>query len=369
VTSAPARRENASYRAANFSAGPAGLPTAVLERVQADLTDYRGLGLSVMEMSHRSPEFIEIAAQAESDLRSMLAVPDDYAVLFLQGGATHQFAMLPWNLSDPGDTIAYAQTGHWSVKAVAEARRLRDVVLVEDNSDSRHTDMTEPAKWSIPDDAAFLHLTPNETIAGIAFDDFPDTDIPLVADMSSVILSQRLDVSRYGVIYAGAQKNIGPAGLAVVIIRRDLLRELPDLPKSMCLKAHDAAESMLNTPPTFGWYIAGQVFRWVIEQGGVDEMAARSARKSSALYSMIDESDLYAAPVAERWRSRMNVPFTLTDTTLEARFLTQAEDARLLNLAGHRSVGGMRASLYNAVTEDSVSALIEFMADFERRFA
>jgi phosphoserine aminotransferase len=369
VTSAPARINDSGYRAANFSAGPAGLPTEVMERVQVELTDYQGLGLSVMEMSHRSPEFIGIAEQAEADLRELLSVPDDYAVLFVQGGATQQFAMLPWNLSDPGQRIAYASTGHWSVKAVSEARRLRDVVLVEDNSDSRHTDLTDPADWSVPDDAAFVHITPNETIAGIAYDELPSTDIPIVADMSSVILSQPLDVSRYGVIYAGAQKNIGPAGLAVVIVRRDLLRDLPDLPKYMSLKAHDAAGSMLNTPPTFGWYIAGQVFRWVLEQGGVTEMAARSARKSAALYAAIDGSDLYTAPVVERWRSRMNVPFTLADPALDERFLTESQEAGLLNLAGHRSVGGMRASIYNAVTEASVDRLIEFMTDFERRCA
>lgn len=354
-------------RVHNFSAGPAALPTAVLEQVQAELLDHRGVGASVMELSHRSAEFEAIARQAEADLRSLLSIPDGYAVLFLQGGATLQFSMLPWNLAGPSERAAYAVTGHWSVKAVEEADRVLVPVLVEDNREQRHTDMRDPAGWEVPGDAAFLHLTPNETIAGIAYRELPQTDVPIVADMSSEILSRPLDVSRYGVIYAGAQKNIGPAGLAIVIIRRDLLEPARDVPRQLDLSAHAAAGSMLNTPPTFAWYVAGLVFRWLLEEGGVAAMAERSARKAALLYDTIDASDFYAAPVAQRWRSPMNVPFTLADPALDGRFLEEAAAAELINLGGHRSVGGMRASLYNAVEERSVRALVDFMRDFERR--
>jgi len=364
---ADARRH--SQRAHNFSAGPAALPLEVLERVRADLTDYQGRGLSVMEMSHRSAEFIAIAEQAEADLRTLLSIPDDYAVLFLQGGASLMFSMLPMNLSTAEQSLAYALTGHWSVKAVEEAGRLRDVHLVEDNRAAKHADMRDPAGWEVPSDAAYLHLTPNETIAGIAYEDRPATALPIVADLSSVILSQPLDVSRYGVIYAGAQKNIGPAGLTVLIVRRDLMRAVDGLPKQLSLKAHADAGSMLNTPPTFAWYMAGQVFRWLLEQGGLAEMGRRNTAKAAALYAAIDASSLYSAPVAARWRSRTNVPFTLADPALDERFLAEAGAAGLVNLAGHRSVGGMRASIYNAVEQASVDALISFMHAFEARCA
>lgn len=355
-------------RAYNFCAGPAALPTVVLEQARAEMLDWQGRGLSVMEMSHRSPEFEGIATQAEQDLRELLSIPDDYAVLFMQGGATAQFSMVPLNLLGEHDRADYVNTGIWSAKAIKEAGRYTRVNLAASAEASRLTGIPDQAQWQRDSKAAYLHYTPNETIGGLEFDFIPDTGaVPLVADMSSTILSRPLDVSRFGLIYAGAQKNIGPSGLTVVIVRRDLLgRSRPETPTVMDYKAVADNGSMLNTPPTFAWYLSGLVFRWLKQQGGVTAMGEVNQRKAQKLYRFIDNSDFYANPVEPRFRSWMNVPFTLADDSLNNRFLDQAASRGLLNLKGHRSVGGMRASLYNAIPEAAVDALTDFMAEFEK---
>ncbi|MDH3526692.1 MAG: 3-phosphoserine/phosphohydroxythreonine transaminase [Gammaproteobacteria bacterium] len=352
----------------NFSAGPATLPGAVLSRAREELLDWHGSGMSVMEMSHRGKEFMSIAQQAEADLRELLAISSDYHVLFLQGGATSQFSMVPMNLLRGRQQADYINTGAWSKKAIAEARRYCSVNVAASSEDSNFTTIPAADSWQLDNTAAYVHYTPNETIGGLEFDWIPDTgEIPLVADMSSTILSRPLDVARFGLIYAGAQKNIGPAGLTVVIVSSDLVGEVLDYTPSMFnYQLHAGNGSMLNTPPTFGWYIAGLVFQWIREQGGLEAMAEVNQRKAGKLYEAIDRSDFYNSPVDPRYRSWMNVPFTLADASLDAGFLSQAGDAGLLNLKGHRSVGGMRASIYNAMPEAGVSALIDFMAEFER---
>ena len=354
----------------NFSAGPAALPEPVLERAQAELLELPGAGASVMELSHRSKTFVEIAEGAEAKLRSLLDVPDDYAVLFLQGGATGQFSAVPLNLTRSADDVAaYVNTGAWSKKAIAEAKRLCRTEVVA-TAESTGFDRVPPQQgWDRFAHARYLHVCPNETISGVAFPFVPAAgDVPLVGDFSSTILSEPLDVRAWGVIYAGAQKNIGPAGITVVIVRRDLLGVgRPDIPALLDWKAFADADSMYNTPPTLAWYLSGLVFEWIAEQGGVEEMARRNARKAETLYAAIDGSNFYASPIAVDARSKMNVAFTLADPELDGAFLAEAEAAGLLNLKGHRSVGGMRASLYNAVSQEAVDALVAFMADFERR--
>ncbi|MGJ7459404.1 3-phosphoserine/phosphohydroxythreonine transaminase [Halomonas sp. MA07-2] len=360
----------------NFCAGPAALPTAVLERARDELLDYHGRGLSVMEMSHRSAEYVAIAEKAEADLRELLAVPANYRVLFTQGGATQQFAAVPYNLLGPGGRANFLNTGIWSKKAIGEARHLfGDVHVAASSEPGGHLAVPRPEEIMLSDDAAYLHYTANETIGGLAFDYIPDarrpdgSEAPLVCDMSSSILAGPLDVSPFGVIYAGAQKNIGPAGLVVVIVRDDLLdRARQDMPSLFGYQALAEAGSMINTPATYSWYLAGLVFEWLKDEvGGLVAMAAINARKAQRLYGAIDASDFYANPIALPNRSRMNVPFVLNDARLDAPFLAEAEAAGLLNLQGHRSVGGMRASLYNAVPESAVEALVDFMADFEKR--
>ena len=354
----------------NFSAGPAALPEAVLARARDELLDYESRGLSVMEMSHRSKEFVGIAERAEADLRELLAVPEDYAVLFLQGGATAQFSAVPLNLTASSDDVAaYVNTGSWSKKAIAEGKRYCSVVVAATSEGSKFTHVPPQDEWDVPADARYVHICPNETIGGVEFPFVPDVgDIPLVADFSSTILSRPIDVTRYGVIYAGAQKNIGPAGIAVVIVRRDLLgRARPETPALLDWQAYADADSMYNTPPTFAWYLSGLVFQWLKDLGGLEAMAEINRRKAETLYAAIDGSNFYASPVAPECRSWMNVPFTLADAELDAKFLEDAEAAGLLNLKGHRSVGGMRASIYNAVGQESVDALVAFMADFEAR--
>ncbi len=355
-------------RVYNFSAGPAALPEAVLERARSEMLDYAGTGMSVMEMSHRSKAFIDIAARAEADLRRLLGVSDDYAVLFLQGGASAQFAAVPLNLSAAGDTVAYVNTGAWSTKAIAEARRYAEVSVVASSESSNFSYVPPQAEWKMPDGASYLHVTPNETIGGVAYDFVPELgDLPLVADYSSSILSGPLDVSRFGVIYAGAQKNIGPAGLTLVIVRKDLLGRARDItPAMLDWQVAAEADSMYNTPPTYGWYLAGLVFAWLEEMGGLTAMAEINRRKAQTLYGAIDASNFYSSPVAEANRSQMNVPFLLADPALDKAFLAAAEARGLTNLGGHRSVGGMRASLYNAVSQEAVDALVAFMGDFER---
>ncbi len=353
----------------NFSAGPAMLPREVMERAAAEMTDWHGRGISVMEMSHRSREFISIAEKAEADIRELMAIPDNYRVLFLQGGASSQFAMVPLNLLRGRGTADYINTGMWSKKAIAEARRFCEVNVAASGETGGFTGIPPRSEWSLNPDAAYVHYTPNETIGGVEFFDVPDVgDVPLVADMSSTILSRPVDVSRYGVIYAGAQKNIGPAGLTVVIVRDDLIGgEAPGTPTMFSYATHSKAGSMYNTPPTYSWYMAGLVFEWIKEKGGLKAMAEINRRKSEKLYKAIDESDFYHNPVDPACRSWMNVPFTLSDPGLDGKFLGQAEEAGLITLKGHRSVGGMRASIYNAMPEEGVDALIEFMKDFEKK--
>ena len=356
-------------RVFNFSAGPAALPEAVLERAREELLDWHGAGMSVMEMSHRGKEFMSIAQQAEADLRELMAIPDDYKVLFLQGGASLQFAMVPLNLMGQGGRADYYLTGAWSKKAIAEAKRFGEVKVVADTSDSKFTTLPAEGSVSFSPDAAYVHYTPNETIQGVEFPYVPDTgDIPLVADMSSTILSRPIDVSRFGIIYAGAQKNVGPAGLTLVIVREDLIGKAADsVPVMLNYATHAENGSMYNTPPTYAWYLAGLVFQWLKEQGGLERMAEINRRKAAMLYDAIDASDFYDNPVEKPFRSWMNVPFTLANPDLDAKFLEEAAAAGLKTLKGHRSIGGMRASIYNAMPEEGVKALVDFMAEFERR--
>lgn len=356
-------------RVFNFSAGPAAVPTAVIERAQSEMLDWQGSGMSVMEMSHRGKEFMSIAAQAEADIRELLAIPDNYKVLFLQGGASSQFAMVPINLLRGKTSVDYINTGAWSKKAIAEAKRFCDVNVAATTEAGKFTTTPTQDELTLSADAAYVHYTPNETIGGVEFPYVPETgDVPLVADMSSTILSRPVDISKYGVIYAGSQKNMGPAGLTVVIVRDDLIGQPTDgAPAMFDYKTHADNNSMYNTPPTYSWYLAGLVFDWLKQKGGLAAMAEINKRKSDALYAAIDGSDFYGTPVALDSRSRMNVPFTLADAELDSVFLTEARQAGLVTLKGHRSVGGMRASIYNAMPEEGVQALIDFMADFEKR--
>lgn len=356
-------------RVFNFSAGPAMLPDPVLARIRADLPDWQNTGMSVMEVSHRSKEFVAVAEKAEADVRELLQIPEGYSVLFPQGGATLQFAMVPLNLAAPGASVDYVNTGSWSAKAIDEARRHCEVNVVASSKASNFTNIPDEAGWDLNPNAAYLHYTPNETIGGVEFHFVPEVGaVPLVADMSSTILSRPLDIARFGVIYAGAQKNIGPAGICLVIVRDDLLeRARKDVPSLLDWSVYAKSGSMSNTPPTFAWYVAGLVFEYLLEQGGLDVMAERNERKSSLLYSAIDQSGFYSCPVEPSCRSWMNVPFVLADPELDAAFLQESLEAGLTNLKGHRSVGGMRASIYNAMPEEGVRALITFMQDFERR--
>jgi phosphoserine aminotransferase len=352
----------------NFSAGPAMLPRAVMTQARDELLDWHGTGMSVMEMSHRSKAYLSIAEKAESDLRALLAIPDNYRVLFLQGGATSQFAMVPLNLLRGKNGADYINTGAWSKKAIGEARKFCSVNVAATGEAGNFSAIPAFEGWQLDPGSAYVHYTPNETIGGVEFHWVPETgDVPLVADMSSTILSRPVDVSRFGLIYAGAQKNIGPAGLTVVIVRDDLLGEtLAGTPTMFDYKVHADNGSMYNTPPTYAWYLAGLVFKWLQDQGGLAAMAEVNRRKSERLYAAIEQSGFYSSPVDSACRSWMNVPFTLADAALDAAFLEQAGQAGLLNLKGHRSVGGMRASIYNAMPESGVTALIDFMGEFER---
>jgi phosphoserine aminotransferase len=357
-------------RVFNFAAGPATLPLPVLDQVREELPDWQHSGMSVMEISHRSKAFIAVAEGAEARLRALLAVPANYKVLFLQGGATGQFAAIPLNLAAPESTVDYVNTGSWSKKAIGEAKAFcAGVHVAADAAADGYNSVPPESQWQRSAAAAYLHYTPNETIGGVAFTFIPsDAGVPLVADYSSSILSAPLDVSRFGVIYAGAQKNIGPAGLVLVIVRDDLLGKPRRTTPSILNWTQMAAEgSMSNTPPTFGWYMAGLVFQWIEKTGGLEAMAARNRRKATSLYAAIDASGFYDNPVAPGCRSLMNVPFTLARPDLDKTFLAEAKAASLVNLEGHRSVGGMRASIYNAMPEEGVAALVQFMKEFERR--
>ena len=354
----------------NFCAGPAMLPRAVLETVRAELTDWQGSGLSVMEVSHRGAAFQACVAQAELDLRELLAIPSNYRVLFLHGGATLQFAAIPLNLAGPEDVVDYVDTGIWSGKAIAEARRHTKVQVVASSAEQGYRDVPERTAIQASPGSRYLHYTPNETIGGVEFGYVPSVEVPLVADLSSTILSQPFDVGAHGVIYAGAQKNIGPAGLCVVIVREDLLQGARAGTSPLMDYTVEAREgSMLNTPPTFAWYLAGLVFQWLKAEGGVAAMAVRNAEKAARLYAAIDGSGgFYRNEVAPRARSRMNVPFLLQDARLDGVFFSEARDAGLVNLEGHRLAGGgMRASLYNAMPLEGVLALTAFMHDFMQR--
>ena len=353
----------------NFSAGPAVMPEEVLEQARDELLDWHGSGMSVMEMSHRGKEFISIAAAAEADLRALLGVPANYKVLFMQGGAQAQFALVPMNLLAASSAADYVDTGQWSKKAIQEAKRYCKVAIAASTEAERYTCVPEPSQWRLDPKAAYVHYTSNETIGGVEFHWVPETgSVPLVCDMSSNILSRPVDVSRFGVIYAGAQKNIGPAGLTVVIVRDDLLGRASSVtPGVFDYKAQAEADSMLNTPPTFAIYLAGLTFRWLQAQGGLGAIERRNVEKSSMLYELLDQTEFYRSPVRRQDRSRMNVAFTLRDAALDEPFLKDAKGHGLSELKGHRSVGGMRASLYNAMPVGGVRALVEFMRDFEKR--
>ncbi len=357
-------------RAFNFSAGPAALPEPVLLQAQAELLEWGSERASVMEISHRGQAFVDCAAEAERDLRELMGVPDDYVVLFLQGGATTASALLPLNLAGPDASADYLLTGHWGEKAIENARASLHTRVVASGKAGGWRDIPDPATWDLDPKAAYFHYTPNETIHGVEFRFVPDTGtVPLVADFSSSLLSEPVDVSRFGVIYGGAQKNLGPAGLTLAIIRRDLLgHHGRDLPPIFDLGNQARNDSMFNTPPTFAWYLVGLVLKWLKTQGGAAGIGAANARKAALLYGAIDGSGgFYRNDVAHAARSRMNVPFFLPDAALDTPFLAQAQAAGLLGLKGHRAVGGMRASLYNAMPEAGVQALVDFMADFRHR--
>ncbi|AZL85219.1 3-phosphoserine/phosphohydroxythreonine transaminase [Aliivibrio salmonicida] len=355
----------------NFCAGPAMLPVDVLAQAQKELVNWNGLGTSVMEISHRSKEFIKVAEESEQDLRDLLAIPDNYKVLFCQGGARAQFAAVPLNLLGDKTKADYVDAGYWAQSAVAEANKYCEPNVIEAITDCDGKRAVIPAsQWPLSDDAAYVHFCPNETIDGIEINDLPITDKPIVADMSSTILSRQIDISKYGVIYAGAQKNIGPAGLTIVIVRDDLLDlAAQSLPSVLNYGVLATQESMFNTPPTYAWYLAGLVFKWLKSNGGIEAMEAHNRKKAAALYEYIDESDFYRNDVHTNNRSLMNVPFQLANSDLDAQFLALADDAGLKALKGHRVVGGMRASIYNAMPLEGVQALVDFMKAFEAKYA
>lgn len=357
-------------RAFNFSAGPATLPESVLRQAQDEMLDWHGVGASIVELSHRGPEFMGVAAEAEADLRQLIGIPDDYAVLFTQGGATTQQALIALNFADPGQAVDYVISGHWGKTAIKQVKPYVDARIAANGEADGFRAIPDRATWKLSDDAAYVHITANETIHGVEFRGTPDVGaVPLFADFSSSIASEPLDVSKYGLIYAGAQKNLGPVGISVVIVRRDLL-ERAGQPRADIFdyRSHLKGESMLNTPPTWNWYLAGLVFKWMLAEGGVQEFARRNAQKSSLLYSTIDGSGgFYRNEVDPAVRSRMNVPFFLHDEALDKPFLKEAAEADLISLKGHRALGGMRASIYNAMPVEGVQALAGFMKDFQKR--
>ena len=359
----------------NFSAGPAVLPAEVLQQARDEMLDWHGSGMSIMEMSHRGKEFMSIAAKIEADLRELVGIPANYKVLFLSGGASSQFAMVPMNLLRGKKSADYVNTGEWSKKAIKEAKRYGAVNIAASSEDANFTYVPPQDTWNVDPDAAYLHYTPNETIGGVEFNWIPDLaqvngDVPLVADISSTFMSRPLDITRFGLIYAGAQKNMGPAGLTVVIVREDLLgTTVPGTPAMFDYKIHADNDSMYNTPPTYPMYIAGLVFEWLKKKGGLTEMEKINIAKAKLLYDLFDTTDFYHCPVARPDRSRMNVPFTLKNPALDDEFLKQAKTHGLIQLKGHRSVGGMRASIYNAMPLEGVAVLVEFMKEFASNHA
>lgn len=359
----------------NFSAGPAVLPKEVLLQAREELLDWHNSGMSVMEMSHRGKEFMYIAEKVESDLRELMEIPANYKVLFLQGGASSQFAMVPMNLLRGKHSADYINTGQWSQKAIKEAKKYCEINVAASSEDANFTYAPKQNEWKLNPGTAYVHYTPNETIGGVEFNWIPDlthqySNIPLIADMSSTILSRPLDITKFGLIYAGAQKNIGPAGLTVVIIREDLMgMVLPGTPTMFDYKIHADNHSMYNTPPTFDLYITGLVLAWLKKLGGLAAIERINITKSNLIYELIDTSDFYHCPVSKDDRSRMNVPFTLKDSALDSEFLKQAESHGLIQLKGHRSVGGMRASIYNAMPIEGVKTLVSFMKEFANNHA
>ncbi|CAN5283243.1 3-phosphoserine/phosphohydroxythreonine transaminase [soil metagenome] len=363
---------SSASRPFNFSAGPAALPEDVLQIAKEEMLDWHGSGMSIMEVSHRGKEFGQVVEQSQADLKELLNIPANYKILFLQGGATSQFSMVPFNLLRGKGKADYVNSGFWSERAIAEANKYCQVNIVASGESGKFTTIPQPDSWQLSKDSAYLHYTANETIHGVEFQYIPQSldykEIPLVTDMSSNMLSKPFDVSKFGVIYAGAQKNIGPAGLTIVIVRDDLLGQVdskaPTLFDYQNLAKND---SMANTPPTYSWYIAGLVLQWLKKNGGLSAIAEANQKKAELLYKTIDQSEFYKNPVAKECRSLMNIPFILNDATLDKAFLDEAKQANLVGLAGHRAVGGMRASLYNAVTLEAVEALTNFMSDFARR--
>jgi phosphoserine aminotransferase len=356
-------------RVYNFSAGPAVLPEEVLAQAAAEMSDWHGSGMSVMEMSHRGREFIEIAATAETDFRDLLKVPSNYKVLFLQGGATLHFAAVPMNLLRGKKSADYIYTGEWGKKAIKEANRFCEVNVAASSEGKNFTYAPEQSTWQLDPKAAYVHYTSNETIGGVEFHWIPETgNVPLVADASSHILSRPLDVSKFGLIYAGAQKNIGPAGLVIVVVREDLLGDaMEGTPTVLDYKVQAEADSMSNTPASYAWYIAGLVFQWLKKQGGLVEIEKKNIEKSELLYDFLDASSFFKNPVRKSDRSRMNIPFTLADPKLDGEFLKGAEARGMFQLKGHRAVGGMRASIYNAMPIEGVKRLVEYMREFEAK--
>ena len=354
-------------RVRNFCAGPAAIPEPVLEEVRSELLEWGNAGMSIMEMSHRSSIFDEVASNAKQDFIELLNIPDEYDVLFLQGGATHQFSMVPLNFSSQEDSADYLVTGAWSKKATVEGQKYSKINIVASSEADNFTHAPDSKLWNLDSNAKYFHYAPNETIQGVAIHQPPDIDVPIVADMSSVILSEPIDVSKFGLIYAGAQKNIGPAGLTIVIIQKEMFeKENSSNSNILRYSQHSKNNSMLNTPPTFAWYMAGKVFKWLKSEGGLEVICKKNYFKANTLYQYIDESNFFSNPVAVENRSIMNIPFILADNNLDSLFIEQADQNGLLNLKGHRSLGGMRASIYNAMPIEGVHDLIEFMKDFEK---
>ncbi|RUO36567.1 3-phosphoserine/phosphohydroxythreonine transaminase [Aliidiomarina sanyensis] len=357
----------------NFSAGPAMLPAPVLKKAQTELLDWQGLGISVMEISHRDPIYVQMTEQAEQDLRDLMKIPDNYSVLFMHGGGRGQFSAVPLNIAGPQDTVDYLNSGIWSQFAIREAKKyvahVNEVAHVTEGPSGKMIPSVD--SWSLSENATYLHYCPNETVDGIALHTVPEVDVPVVADMSSVILAEPIDVSKFGIIYAGAQKNIGPSGLSVVIVRNDLLERTAQ--NSVCTvmnyQVQAAEKSMYNTPNTFAWYLAAEVFKWLKAEGGVEAMAEVNRRKAKLLYECVDNSSFYRNTIAQENRSMMNIPFQLANPDLDAEFLRRAKSEGLLSLKGHRFVGGMRASMYNAMPFEGAQALVDFMTRFENEYA
>ena len=352
----------------NFGAGPATMPESVLLEVQEELLDWNGLGLSVMEISHRSPEFIEIAKQAETDFRDLLSIKDDYAVLFTHGGATMQNAAVPLNLASKDGIADYVNSGHWAKRSMKEAERYTNINVAASSEDNNFNYFPEQNSWTVSEDSSYIHYTPNETIGGLCLRSIEYSNVPIVADYSSGILSEPIDIDKFSLIYGGAQKNIGPSGLGFVIVKKDLLGNAQSItPNLLNYTLIHEGESMSNTPPTFAWYVAGKVFKWLKSLGGVEEIGKINNRKAKKLYQFIDDSNFYENNINKENRSIMNIPFFLGKDDLDTKFLSESKNAGLLALKGHRSVGGMRASIYNGLPEEAVDTLIEFMDDFEKK--